>query len=158
MLDTKNYKVVEFSWQEKRQDLLDGVSMLPDALRAEAEKALDALKATEPAIPATIQPSGKQIETAHFVLEIDGRTGAITRLRNKSTGREWAKLSHFAAQAVQIGAGNFGPGHALKIGEFPLQLLDVVFARIFFHCLRVLYAGPVRASSLTAFSPHSLQT
>ncbi len=91
MLDTKNYKVVQFSWQEKRQDLLDGVSMLPDALRAEAEKALDALKATEPAIPATIQPSGKQIETAHFVLEIDGRTGAITRLRNKSTGREWAK-------------------------------------------------------------------
>src|SRR5208337_4455556 len=24
-LDTKNYKVVEFSWQEKRQDLLDGI-------------------------------------------------------------------------------------------------------------------------------------
>ena len=35
-LDTKNYKVVEFSWIEKRQDLLEGVATLPEALREEA--------------------------------------------------------------------------------------------------------------------------
>ncbi len=29
MLDTKNYKVVEFSWQEKRQDLFDGSTRCP---------------------------------------------------------------------------------------------------------------------------------
>ena len=40
MLDTKNYKVVEFSWIEKRQDLLDGVATLPEALREEAELAI----------------------------------------------------------------------------------------------------------------------
>jgi hypothetical protein len=90
MLDTKNYRVVQFSWQEKRQDLLDGVATLPDALRAEAGKALDALKPVEPAIPAQPHAPGKPIEGAHFVLDIDGRTGAITRLRNKATGREWA--------------------------------------------------------------------
>ena len=28
MLDTKNYKVVEFSWEEKRQDLFAGISAL----------------------------------------------------------------------------------------------------------------------------------
>ncbi|MGC2301081.1 MAG: DUF5054 domain-containing protein, partial [Acidobacteriaceae bacterium] len=28
MLDTKNYKVVEFSWTEKRQDLFDGIALL----------------------------------------------------------------------------------------------------------------------------------
>ena len=29
MLDTKNYKVVQFSWQEKRQDLFAGIAALP---------------------------------------------------------------------------------------------------------------------------------
>ena len=36
MLETKNYKVVQFSWQEKRQDLLNAVATLPQPLRGEA--------------------------------------------------------------------------------------------------------------------------
>jgi hypothetical protein len=96
MLDTKNYKVVEFSWEEKRKDLLDGVATLPEKLRAQAEKALDGLKATEPVISAKAvrHPAGKATETAHFSLGIDAKTGAITRLRNKATGREWASPDH----------------------------------------------------------------
>jgi hypothetical protein len=90
MLGAKNYKVVEFSWQEKRQDLLDAVSALPEALRGEAQKAIDALKPTEPGVPAQAQPAGSPIETAHFILGVDPHTGSITRLRNKATGREWA--------------------------------------------------------------------
>jgi hypothetical protein len=90
MLDTKNYKVVEFSWQEKRQDLLDAVATLPDALRAEAQKAMDGLKPREPGISAQLHAAGKLIETVHFTLGLDERTGAITRLRNNATGREWA--------------------------------------------------------------------
>ena len=90
MLDTKNYKVVQFSWQEKRQDLLDGIANLPGDLHAEAQKAIDALKPSEPAIPGQAAPENKPIETAHFILVIDPKTGAITRLRNKSTEREWA--------------------------------------------------------------------
>ena len=39
-LDTKNYKVVEFSWIEKRQDLLDGIATFPEALREEAQLAI----------------------------------------------------------------------------------------------------------------------
>jgi hypothetical protein len=35
-------------------------------------------------------PGGKTIETAHYLLAIDWKTGAITRLLNKATGREWA--------------------------------------------------------------------
>ncbi len=90
MLDTKNYKVVQFSWQEKRKDLLDAVATLPDDLRAEAENAIEKLKPTEPAIGPGSRPAGKTIETAHFVLGMDPRTGAITRLHNKTTGVEWA--------------------------------------------------------------------
>ena len=37
MLDTKNYKVVQFSWNEKRNDLLDAVATLPAGLRSQAE-------------------------------------------------------------------------------------------------------------------------
>ena len=91
-LDTKNYKVVEFSWIEKRQDLLDGIATLPEALREEAQLALASVAATWPAAApkAVVAAPGKSIKTAHFVLTIDAKTGAITRLRNKSSGREWA--------------------------------------------------------------------
>ena len=96
MLETKNYKVVEFSWQEKRQDLLDGVATLPPQLREEAMRAIDDQMPVEPSLPATAvaYPRDKAIETAHFVLGVDGRTGAITRLRNQTTGREWANAEH----------------------------------------------------------------
>jgi len=92
MLDTKNYKVVEFSWIEKRQDLMDGVATLPEALREEAELAIASLTPAWPIAPpkAVAHPAGEPIETEHFILEIDVKTGAITRLRNKATGREWA--------------------------------------------------------------------
>ena len=92
MLDTKNYKVVEFSWIEKRQDLLDGVATLLEALRGEAELALAGVAPAWPVISPIASPAevGKPIETEHFILGIDPKTGAITRLRSKSTGREWA--------------------------------------------------------------------
>jgi len=93
MLDTKNYKVVEFSWIEKRQDLMDGVATLPPSLRGEAENAIRALivPAEEEIAGRPIpHPPGKPIETTYFTLGIDPRTGAIMRLRNKAVGREWA--------------------------------------------------------------------
>ncbi len=96
MLDTKNYKVVEFSWQEKRQDLLDGIATLPTPLREEAENAIAALK---PAIPlptagAILQRSKGPLETSHFVVDLDPQTGAIVQLQDKKTGREWAGKSN----------------------------------------------------------------
>ncbi len=91
-LDTKNYKVVEFSWIEKRQDLLDGIATLPEAQREEALLAIESVKATRPVVAPNAMATvpGKAIETAHFTLQIDAKTGAITRLRNKATGRQWA--------------------------------------------------------------------
>ena len=92
MLSTKHYKVVEFSWIEKRQDLLDGVATLPQALKEEAELAIEALRPVWPvtAENAVAAAAGKSIETDHFILLIDERTGAIRSLKNKATGREWA--------------------------------------------------------------------
>jgi hypothetical protein len=96
MLDTKGYKVVAFSWEEKRQDLLDGVATLPAKLRAQAESAIQSLNAVEPKLSASAKthPAGQPIETAHYTLKIDAETGAIVGLRNKTTGREWASAAN----------------------------------------------------------------
>jgi Domain of unknown function (DUF5054) len=95
MLDTKNYKVVEFSWQEKRQDLFDGIATLPAPLRNEARKAIDDLVPGRPEMSGTLH--SKDIETEHFLLNFDPNTGAIHRLRNKQTAREWASPEHSLA-------------------------------------------------------------
>ncbi len=92
MLDDKTYKFLQFTWAEKRQDLLDAVATLPSTLRAQAQDAIQGLHAVEPkSSPGTVAfPAGQLVETPYFILGIDAQTGAITRLRNKATGREWA--------------------------------------------------------------------
>jgi hypothetical protein len=96
VLDTKGYKVMEFSWVEKRQDLYDAVDALPANLRNQAQHALQSLNVAEPQLSASFvpHPVGQPIETAHFILGMDAQTGAIIRLLNKATGREWAAESH----------------------------------------------------------------
>lgn len=95
MLDTKNYKVVAFSWEEKRKDLFDGIARLPAPLRAEAEEAVRKQQPTEPRLDdGAVVAATEEIETPHFILGLDPKTGAIHRLRNKKTGREWASADH----------------------------------------------------------------
>jgi len=94
MLDTKNYKVVEFSWREKRQDLFDGIATLPAPLQEEARTAVAALAPKRPEMSGTPHPPGDEIETKHFILQFDPHTGAIRRLRNQQSGREWATPQH----------------------------------------------------------------
>ncbi len=95
MLGQPKYKVVQSSWAEKRQDLFDAVAALPAALRAEASNRIEGLK---PAAPDTAglqpQPAAQPIRTKHFEIALDPRTGAIARLRNRSTGRDWASPRH----------------------------------------------------------------
>jgi len=95
MLDTKNYKVVQFSWQEKRDDLFDGIAALPGPLREEATTAIHSLAAKEPRLSnPSSQQAGKGIETEHFIVAFDPVTGAIRRLYNKKTKRDWASPSN----------------------------------------------------------------
>jgi hypothetical protein len=95
MIYNKTYEVVEFSWNEKRQDLFDGVATLPKPLRDEARAAIHAL---EPVVPqlssASAHAPEREIDTTHFVVALDPVTGAIHRLRNKHTAIEWASPSH----------------------------------------------------------------
>jgi hypothetical protein len=95
MLDTKNYKVVQFSWQEKRQDLFAGIATLPPQLHEQAQTAVRNLEAVPPRLTHPhAQSAGSEIETPHFILGIDPKSGAIRRLRNKKSTREWASSEH----------------------------------------------------------------
>jgi hypothetical protein len=95
MLGTKNYKVVQFSWQEKRQDLFAGIDALPSQLREQAQTAVRNLDAVPPRLAhPSPQVAGSEIETAHFIVGIDPKSGAISRLRNKRSKREWASSDH----------------------------------------------------------------
>jgi len=95
MLRTSNYEVVQASWAEKRQDLFAGVATLPAPLCDEALASLRGLEVKEPqVVHLPIQPAGKEIETAHFLVVLDPGTGAIHRLYNKKSNREWASADH----------------------------------------------------------------
>jgi hypothetical protein len=95
VLDTKNYKVVAFSWEEKRKDLFDGIGRLPSPLRSQAEDAVRNLQPKAPQLTGgTVMAASQEVESPHFVLQFDPKTGAIHRLRNKKTGREWASPNH----------------------------------------------------------------
>jgi hypothetical protein len=98
MLDQPKYKLVLFSWAEKRQDLLDGVATLPEPLRAEATEQIRALAPTAPIIKGW-QPhrATEPVETKHFEIALDSQTGAICRLQSKQTGHDWASTSQALA-------------------------------------------------------------
>jgi hypothetical protein len=94
MLDTKNYKVVQSSWQEKRQDLFAAIDSLPPDLKSEAKQSIAALAATRPQPIASSKISKLNFQRGLVRLQLDEKTGAIRRLRNNRTNAEWATPEH----------------------------------------------------------------
>jgi hypothetical protein len=94
MISTKNYKVVQSSWQEKRHDLYAAIESLPDDLGAGAMQAIRILSVTRPQPVAGSTPSKLDFETPHFFFQLDDKTGAIRRLNHKATSQEWAAPDH----------------------------------------------------------------
>jgi hypothetical protein len=95
VLDKPAFKVAEASWAEKRKNIDDAISSLPETLRNQATRHIHGLQPTEPERAGLeAHQAGSEIETTHFVLALDAKTGAIIRLRSKKTGREWASPEH----------------------------------------------------------------
>jgi Domain of unknown function (DUF5054) len=93
MLEKSGYQKMVTSWAEKRRNIDDAVATLPAAMRAQAVGRLAKLR---PVVPGTeglnVFKAGNDFETAHFVVGIDEKTGAIRRLRRN--GRDWASPEH----------------------------------------------------------------
>lgn len=95
MLDRPNYRTVMHSWEEKRDDINQGVAALPAALRGAAAQRLLEVKATPPALEGLkVHAPGEAMETTHFSVTVDPATGAIRSLRHKASGRDWASAEH----------------------------------------------------------------
>jgi len=94
MLDTKNYKVVQSSWQEKRNDLFAAIDSLPVDLKSEAKQSIDRLAATRPQPIASTKISKLEFKGLSTHLELDEKTGAICKLRNELKHAEWASPDH----------------------------------------------------------------
>ncbi len=95
MLDTPKYKVVTHSWEEKREDLALAVASLPNDLRNEAQAKLQTLRPTEPrSVSMKRVVEGKSLASRHFTIALDPHTGAITTMRQNTSGRNWASPEH----------------------------------------------------------------
>lgn len=90
-IDTPGYQTMERSWQEKRDDITQGVANLPSPLRAEAEARLLSLSVAEP-LHTDLQPHDphKEIRTAFYDVMLDAATGSISALVDRKSRRSWA--------------------------------------------------------------------
>jgi hypothetical protein len=91
VLTLPGYQTMTTSWAEKRQDIEGGVANLPQPLRSQAQERLQSLRAVPPLVGG-LKPHATDsvIETRHFTVTIDPRTGAISGLREKAKERDWA--------------------------------------------------------------------
>lgn len=91
VLSLPGYRTMTSSWAEKRQDIDEGVSSLPQPLRSQAEARLQSLEAKPPLV-AGLKPcaADSPIETQHFMVAVDPGTGAISGLREKGRERNFA--------------------------------------------------------------------
>ena len=93
MLASPNYRTVTSSWAEKRADIDSGVAALPLKLRSHAVESFARLSPVRPTT-AGLQRADAQLEGEHFIVGLDPHTGAITRLLDKKTRRDWASVDH----------------------------------------------------------------
>ena len=91
VLGEPGYRTMEASWQEKRDDLFDAMRRLPAPMRVAMEQRLETLSVSAPS-PVGMRPHAapRVLDTAHFRIAMDPRTGAIIALISKTTGRAWA--------------------------------------------------------------------
>ncbi len=131
VLDSVPYETMEFSWEEKRNDLRKAIATLPPELRQEAQEQISRLHPVEPSPLKLAEHSAhEEIDARHFTLAIDGQTGAILRLRNKKTQREWASpaqpLALFVYQTLsQDDYQRFVTSYALEFDSHPEILSDL---------------------------------
>lgn len=88
------FQKVDDEWVAKRRDMDIAVSVLPAELQFEANKRLEELIPSSPNLTALKSGgSHSELEGVHFFVSLDG-TGAIIRLKDRKSEREWASPKH----------------------------------------------------------------
>lgn len=94
VLNEPGYVVMETSWKEKRDDIDAGLSAFPAALTQQVNAELSALTGSAPVLAGLKQVPTSIFETRHFLFSVDPATGAIDKLRHKTTSRDWASAQN----------------------------------------------------------------
>jgi hypothetical protein len=94
-LDAPEYKFMELTWQEKRDDITQGIRSLPTPLRTEAEARIQKFAVQLPSTSGMRKADANHVlRTSCLEVALDPKTGAIQRLTNVKTGKAWASPDH----------------------------------------------------------------
>jgi hypothetical protein len=85
------FQKMDDEWSAKRRNIEIAAETLPAALRQEVRVRLAGLSAIAPPVEnAKTLDAGSKLEAAHFVIALDPASGAIVKLKNQKTARDWA--------------------------------------------------------------------
>lgn len=122
-LEKPEFQKMDDEWTAKRRNVDIAVLTLPSEMQHEANARLGALK---PALPEKNSlrelRSAANFETANFVVSLDPSHGAIVKLRDRKTGREWASPEH------QLGSFNYQTFTSADFARFNAQYNTQSFA------------------------------
>ncbi len=90
--DLPEFRLMERSWSEKRENIQAAVSTLPRELASEADARLKSLVPKRPDLASfrRLDSPDAVHETSHFRIAFDPKTGAIGALEHRESGRQWA--------------------------------------------------------------------
>ncbi len=94
-VEKPEFQKMDDEWTAKRRNIDIAVMTLPPALQKEANLRLEALEPNPPDTQGlkTFQPA-THLETANFVVSLDSANGAMVKLTDRKSGREWASSEH----------------------------------------------------------------
>jgi hypothetical protein len=91
-----NFRLMEQSWEEKREYINDSIAQLPDEKAFEAKEKIEALKPVpvNKAHFSKIENHHIELDTQFYELKINPETGGIVKFKDKASGFDWAKPDH----------------------------------------------------------------
>jgi hypothetical protein len=89
------FQKVDDEWNAKRRNVDIAMETLPADMQMQAQLRLKALAPTPPRmVGARNFDVHSELKTANFIVRLDPASGAIVKLKNLKTGRDWASPEH----------------------------------------------------------------
>lgn len=94
-IEKPEFQKMDDEWTAKRRDVDIAVLTLPPALQQEANSRLEMIKPSLPDRQSLHEFNpANNLQTSNFDVSLDSAHGAIIKLRDRKTGREWASSEH----------------------------------------------------------------